>query len=106
MLLDLLEGVFLGLVAFVGDEVVDVVKVNTIFLLLLSVLGSLLLNFLLAVVPGSSGVGGGNGNLNSGYDGSGEETSYGLLAEEETGDEWGSEDEGAWSNHLSERGLS
>ena len=60
------------------------------------------LNVLLGVVPSATGVGGGEGNLDTGDDATSEETVGGLETEEHTGEEGGDNDEESWGNHLSE----
>jgi len=62
-------------------------------------------NVLLGIVPSATRVGGGEGNLDARDDAAGEETTGGLVAEESTGEERGSDDEDAWGDHLLKGGL-
>ena len=82
----------------------DLVWVDSVFSGFLHHILSHLLDFLLAVVPGTTGVGGGDGDLDTGDDDTSEETGDGFWAEDETSDEWGEKDEGSWSDHHLEGG--
>ena len=59
----------------------------------------------LGVIPGSSGVGGSDGHLDSGDDDSGEVTSDSLGAEENTEDEGGKDDHKSRDDHFSQGSL-
>jgi len=65
---------------------------------------SLLLGLLLGVVPSTTSVGGGDGNLNTGDDGTGKDTLDSLRSEEDTGNDGGNNDEEAGGNHVLEGG--
>lgn len=60
---------------------------------------------LLAVVPGTTGVGSGEGNLDSRNNDTGEETSGGLVSEEHSDGKGGDDDDGTGGDHLGEGGL-
>jgi hypothetical protein len=60
------------------------------------------LDVLLGVVPSATRVGGREGNLDTRDDGTGQNSAGGSVGEEQSGKEWGEDDESAWSDHLSE----
>ena len=57
---------------------------------------------LLGVVPGTTSVGGRDGHLDTGDEGTGEETGEGVLAEEDTADDGAEDDEDTGGDHLAE----
>jgi len=63
------------------------------------------LNHLLAVIPGTTSVGGGESNLDTGNDNSGEESSGGDVSEDHADDEGGEDDDGTGGDHLGEGSL-
>jgi len=67
-----------------------------------SELGSVLLDLFLGVIPSTTGVRLGDSDLNTGDDGTSEDTSSGVWSEDETSAEWGSNNEDTWGNHLLE----
>lgn len=90
----------------VGEEFVvlhlDSGKVDTGFFSSLSESGSVSLNFFLGVIPSTTGVRLGDSDLDTGNDGTGEDTSSGVWTEDESSKEWGTNDENTWGNHLFE----
>ena len=60
------------------------------------------LDELLGVVPSATGVGGGEGNLDTGDNAASEDTVGGLVAEESTSEKRGKDDKDAWGDHLLE----
>jgi len=60
------------------------------------------LDHLLAVIPGTTSVGSGESNLNTGNDDSGEKSSGGKVSEDHADDERGEDDDGTGGNHLGE----
>jgi hypothetical protein len=68
----------------------------------LSESGSVLLDFFLGVIPSTTGVRLGDSDLDTGNDGTGEDTSGGVWSEDESSAEWGSNNEDTWGNHLVE----
>jgi len=93
----------------VGKEFVvfhlDLDEVDTSFFSLLSEFRSVGFNFFLGVIPSTTGVGLGDSNLDTGNDGTSEDTSGGVWTEDETGTEWGGNNEDTWGNHLFEGSL-
>mmetsp|Transcript_15491 Transcript_15491/g.42951 ORF Transcript_15491/g.42951 Transcript_15491/m.42951 type:complete len:818 (-) Transcript_15491:8-2461(-) len=67
--------------------------------------GGRLFDVLLGVVPGTSGVGHGNSELDGGHQGSDKETGNGRDPEQDTREERRENDHGTGSNHLLERSL-
>jgi len=63
-------------------------------------------NHLLAVIPSTTSVGGGEGNLDSRDDDTSEETSTGNMSEDESDKEGRDDDDGTGGDHLGERSLS
>ena len=94
----------------VGEEFVvlelEGSKVDTSSFSLLSELRSVGLNFFLGVIPSTTGVRLGDSDLNTGNDGTSEDTSGGVWTEDESSKEWGTDNEETWGNHLFEGGLS
>ena len=72
----------------------------------LSEFRSVLLDFFLGVIPSTTGVRLGNSDLDTGNDGTSEDTSSGVWTEDESGAKWGSNNEDSWSNHLVEGSFS
>ncbi len=64
-----------------------------------------LFDVLLGVIPGTTGVGGGDSHLDTGDEATGEHTGEGVDAEEVAGDDGGEDDEAAGRNHLLEGGV-
>jgi len=62
-------------------------------------------NHLLAVIPGTTSVGGGESNLDSRDDDTSEETSAGNVSEDNTDKEGRDDDDGTGGNHLGEGSL-
>jgi len=83
-----------------GDEV------NLFTFSLLSEFRSVGFNFFLGVIPSSTGVRLRDSDLDTGDDGTGEDTSSGVWSEDESGKKWGSNNEDSWSDHLSEGSFS
>jgi len=63
-------------------------------------------NHLLAVIPGTTSVGGRESNLDTRNDDTGEETSTGGVSEDKSDKEGRDDDDGSGGNHLGERSLS
>ena len=63
-------------------------------------------NHLLAVIPSTTSVGGGESNLDSRDDDTGKESSGGIMSEDHTDSEGRDDDDGTGGNHLGERSLS
>jgi len=63
-------------------------------------------NHLLAVIPSTTSVGGGESNLDSRDDDTGKESSAGDVTEDQTDSEGGDDDDGTGGNHLGKRSLS
>ena len=55
---------------------------------------------LLGVVPGTTGVGGGEGNLDTRSNGTSKHTGNESVTEKVAEDEWGQDHDGTWGNHL------
>jgi hypothetical protein len=72
----------------------------------LSEFRSVLLDFFLGVIPSTTGVRLGDSDLDTGNDGTSEDTSSGVWTEDESGAKWGSNNEDSWSNHLVEGSFS
>jgi len=81
-------------------------KVDTSFFSLSSEFRSVGFDFLLGVIPSTTGVGLGDSDLDTGNDGTGEDTSGGVWTEDESSEEWGTDNEDTWSNHLLEGSFS
>mmetsp|Transcript_34480 Transcript_34480/g.78648 ORF Transcript_34480/g.78648 Transcript_34480/m.78648 type:complete len:204 (+) Transcript_34480:190-801(+) len=64
-----------------------------------------LLDVLLGVVPGSAGVGHGDGNLDTRHHAAAQEAGQAVFAEEEADEDGGEDDEGAGAGHLLEGRL-
>ena len=64
-----------------------------------------LLDVLLGVIPSTSGVGGGDGHLDTRDEGTSEKSSKSLNTEEVSGEERGEHDEGTRGDHLLERSI-
>ena len=80
----------------------DIFKINVLVDGSESELGSVLLDLFLGVIPSTTGVRLGDSDLNTGDDGTSEDTSSGVWSEDETSAEWGSNNEDTWGNHLLE----
>jgi hypothetical protein len=66
---------------------------------------SLSLDFLLGVIPSTTSVGGGDGNLDTRDDGTGKDTLDAVLSEEDTSDDGNTDDKKARGDHVLEGGL-
>jgi hypothetical protein len=64
------------------------------------------LDVLLGIVPSTTGVGHGDGELDTRQDGSWEDTGNDLRVEDDSHNDWGEDDEATWGNHFSDRSLS
>lgn len=91
----------------------DNLKAAILVLLTLSSVGSVVsfvevsgFDVLLAVVPSATGVGGGEGNLNTGGDNTCEHTRDEFVTKEVTEDKRGKDDNATWGDHLSEGSTS
>jgi len=93
----------------VGEEFVvlelEESKVDTFSFGLLSELRSVGLDLFLGVIPSTTGVRLGDSDLDTGNDGTSKDTSGGVWTEDESSEEWGTNDENTWGNHLFEGSL-
>jgi len=80
-------------------------KVDTFAFGLLSELRSVGLDLFLGVIPSTTGVGLGDSNLDTGNDGTSKDTSGGVWTEDESSEEWGTNNENTWGDHLLEGSL-
>jgi hypothetical protein len=75
-------------------------KIDTFFLGFDSEFSLSDFNFFLGVIPSTTGVRLGESNLDTGNDVTSEDTSSGVWAENETSNDWGTDNESTWGNHL------
>ena len=94
----------------VGEEFVvlhlDLGEIDTSSFSLLSEDGSVSLNFFLGVIPSTTGVRLRDSDLDTGNDGTSEDTSGSVWTEDESSHEWGTNDEDSWGDHLFEGSFS
>jgi len=99
---------FLVLLNASSNEALGVLSSSELVPVLLAPLvvdSSLSLDFLLGVIPSTTSVGGGDGDLDTGDDGASEDTLDAVLTEENTGNDGNTDDEETRSDHVLEGRL-